>query len=58
MSETIRQLAADGMLRGSYETSLETPLESPLQYCLMLTYYAQMAKPNNHDQVQEAAADA
>jgi len=55
--ESIRQLAADGMLRGSYETSLETPLESPLQYCLMLTYYARMAKPNNHEQVAQAATE-
>ena len=55
MSESIRQLAADGMLRGSYETSLETPLESPLQFLLWLADKQQQR--NNHDQVQEAAAD-
>jgi len=55
MKENIKQLAADGMLRGSYETSQETPLESPLQFLLWLA--DQQHKPNNHDQVQEAAAD-
>jgi len=57
MNESIKQLTADGMLRGSYETALETPLESPLQYCLMLAYFAAMAKPNNHEQVAQAATE-
>jgi len=54
MSETIRQLAADGMLRGSYETSLETPLESPLQFCLWLAY--QQVLRNNRQNVADVAA--
>jgi len=54
MSESIRQLAADGMLRGSYETSAETPLDSPLQFVLFMAY--QQVKRNNHDAVQSAAA--
>jgi len=54
MSETIRQLAADGMLRGSYETALETPLESPLQFVLWLSY--QQVVRNNRTEVADAAA--
>jgi len=54
MSETIRQLAADGMLRGSYETSAETPLESPLQFCLWLAF--QQVLRNNRTEVTDIAA--
>jgi len=53
--ETIRQLAADGMLRGSYETSLETPLESPLQFLLWLADKQQQR--NNHLEVAQAATE-
>jgi len=54
MSESIRQLAADGMLRGSYETSQETPLDSPLQFVLFMAY--QQVLRNNRQNVADVAA--
>ena len=54
VSESIKQLAADGMLRGSYETSQETPLESPLQFVLWLSY--QQVLRNNRQNVADIAA--
>jgi len=55
MSETIRQLAADGMLRGSYVTSEETELISPLQVILELAW--RQVLRNNRLEVAQAATE-
>jgi len=52
--ETIRQLAADGMLRGSYVSAEETELESPLQLILWLAN--QQVLRNNRQNVADVAA--
>ena len=55
MNETIRQLAADGMLRGSYVSAEETELESPLQLILWLAN--QQVLRNNRLEVAQAATE-